>query len=94
MLVVSRQRDERIVLDFSGVSELDWSLLRAGATVEVTVVDIRGGDKVRVGVDAPPSVRVDRKELYLAKQRERALRHAAGLAACGTEDGGDGDEQE
>jgi sRNA-binding carbon storage regulator CsrA len=53
--------------------------------VEFTVVDIRGGDKVRVGVDAPPSVRVDRKELYLAKQRERALRHAAGLA-CGTED--------
>ena len=54
MLVLSRQRDETIMI---------------GDDIEVTVVDIRG-DKVRLGITAPKEVSVDRKEVYDAIQRE------------------------
>ena len=48
MLVLTRQRDQTIMI---------------GDDIEVTVVDIRG-DKVRVGINAPRSVAVHRKEVY------------------------------
>ena len=48
MLVLTRQRDQTIMI---------------GDDVEVTVVDIRG-DKVRLGINAPRSVSVHRKEVY------------------------------
>lgn len=54
MLVLSRQRDETIMI---------------GDEVEVTVVDIRG-DKVRLGITAPKEVTVHRKEVYEAIKRE------------------------
>jgi len=54
MLVLSRQRDETIMI---------------GDNVEVTVVDIRG-DKVRLGITAPIEIPVHRKEVYDAIQRE------------------------
>ncbi|MCK6456886.1 MAG: carbon storage regulator CsrA [Phycisphaerae bacterium] len=54
MLVLSRQRDETIMI---------------GDDVEITVVDIRG-DKVRLGITAPPHIPVHRKEVYDAIQRE------------------------
>ncbi len=54
MLVLSRQRDETIMI---------------GDDIEITVVDIRG-DKVRLGIAAPSSVPVHRKEVYEAIQRE------------------------
>jgi carbon storage regulator len=54
MLVLSRQRDETIMI---------------GDDVEITVVDIRG-DKVRLGITAPTHVSVHRKEVYDAIQRE------------------------
>jgi carbon storage regulator len=56
MLVLSRQRDEKILIGFD---------------IVVTVVDIRG-DKVRLGVDAPKSISVHRKEIFDAIERERA----------------------
>ncbi len=56
MLVLSRQRDETIMI---------------GDEVEITVVDIRG-DKVRLGINAPRSVQVHRKEVYDAIKRENA----------------------
>lgn len=58
MLVLSRQRDESIVV-----------ILEDGREVEFTVVDIRG-DKVRIGVDAPKTIAVHRKEVYDAIRRE------------------------
>jgi carbon storage regulator len=61
MLVLSRQRDETIMI---------------GDDIEITVVDIRG-DKVRLGITAPPSVPVHRKEVYEAIKREN--REAAGV---------------
>ena len=56
MLVLSRQRDETIMI---------------GDDVEITVVDIRG-DKVRLGITAPREVQVHRKEVYDAIKRENA----------------------
>ena len=55
MLVLSRQRDESIVI---------------GDNVVITIVDIRG-DKVRVGVEAPSEVPVHRREVYEAIHEER-----------------------
>ena len=54
MLVLSRQRDESIMI---------------GDTIVVTIVDIRG-DKVRLGINAPPEIPVHRQEVYEAIQRE------------------------
>lgn len=54
MLVLSRQRDETIMI---------------GDDIEVTVVDIRG-DKVRLGINAPKEVAVHRKEVYDAIREE------------------------
>jgi carbon storage regulator len=41
-----------------------------GDDVEVTIVDVRG-DKVRLGITAPKSIPVHRKEVYEAIQREK-----------------------
>ncbi len=54
MLVLSRQRDETIMI---------------GDNIQITVVDIRG-DKVRLGIVAPIEIPVHRKEVYDAIQRE------------------------
>ena len=54
MLVLSRQRDETIMI---------------GDEIEITVVDIRG-DKVRLGITAPTRIAVHRKEVYEAIRRE------------------------
>ena len=56
MLVLSRQRDESIMI---------------GDDIEITVVDVRG-EKVRLGITAPSHVPVHRKEVYEAIKREKA----------------------
>jgi len=53
MLVLSRHRDESIVI---------------GDNIVVTVVDIRG-DKVRLGINAPSDIPVHRQEVFDAIQR-------------------------
>ncbi len=60
MLVLSRQRDESIMI---------------GDDVEITIVDVRG-DKVRLGITAPKNVPVHRREIYDAIQREKAEKAA------------------
>ncbi|MDQ7779258.1 MAG: carbon storage regulator CsrA [Planctomycetota bacterium] len=50
MLVLTRQKNETIVI---------------GDNIEITVVGVRG-DKVRLGIQAPSTVSVHRKEVYLA----------------------------
>jgi len=54
MLVLSRQRDESIII---------------GDNIVVTIVDIRG-DKVRLGIEAPTEIPVHRREVFEAIQRE------------------------
>ena len=55
MLVLSRQKDESIII---------------GDDVEVVIVDVRG-DKVRLGITAPKNITVHRREVYEAIQREK-----------------------
>jgi carbon storage regulator len=42
-----------------------------GDDVEITIVDVRG-DKVRLGITAPKTISVHRKEVYNAIQQEKA----------------------
>jgi carbon storage regulator len=53
MLVLSRKRNESIVID---------------ENIVVTVVDIRG-DKVRLGIEAPKEVPIHRSEVYEALRK-------------------------
>lgn len=55
MLVLSRRKDERIDI---------------GGGIVITVVDIRG-DKVRLGIEAPESVSINRREITLKIQAEQ-----------------------
>ena len=52
MLVLSRLRNESIII---------------GDDIEVKVIDIRG-DRIRLGIQAPPHIPVHRQEVYLAIQ--------------------------
>ena len=77
MLVLSRQRDESIVI---------------GDKVVVTIVDIRG-DKVRLGIQAPGEIPVHRQEVYEAIQRENRskasqLQPSGPVANVGADDAG------
>lgn len=80
MLVLTRMRDEKIVLDFRKLSDADVAALRAGRTIEIMVVDIQR-DKVRLGTNAPSSVGIDRQELHREKLRHpRGARRLAGVS--------------
>lgn len=58
MLVLSRKKDERIII---------------GDQITIMVIEIRG-DKVRLGIDAPKEVTVHREEVYQAIRREQESR--------------------
>ncbi len=60
MLVLSRQKNESIII---------------GDDVEITIVDVRG-DKVRLGITAPRTISVHRKEVYEAIQKEKAAENS------------------
>ena len=54
MLVLSRKKDEKIII---------------GDNITIMVIEIRG-DKVRLGIDAPKEITVHRQEVYEAIKRE------------------------
>lgn len=54
MLVLSRQRDESIII---------------GDNIRIVIVDIRG-DKVRLGISAPQEISIHRQEVHEAIKRE------------------------
>ena len=72
MLVLSRQRDQSIMI---------------GDNIEITVVDVRG-DKVRLGINAPNTIPVHRKEVYQAIQREKLEGQAPSHPSAVTESPG------
>ena len=57
MLVLSRKPSEKIVI---------------GTDMVVTVLSV-DGDRVKLGVDAPRNIRVDRNEVYERRQEELRL---------------------
>ena len=65
MLVLSRQRDESIII---------------ADNIKITIVDIRG-DKVRLGIDAPKDIPVHRQEVFDAIQRENAQQNSEATPA-------------
>lgn len=59
MLVLSRGQGERVILD--------------NGRIRVTILQCRGGN-VRLGIEAPACVRVDREEIHQIRQaRARSL---------------------
>lgn len=66
MLVITRKRDEAIII---------------GDGIEIRVLR-SGRDAVRLGVTAPPSVSVHRREIYdlIRAENEWAARHSTELA--------------
>ncbi len=54
MLALSRKKDESIVINNN---------------VEITIIEIKG-DQVKIGISAPKSVPVYRKEVYVQIQQE------------------------
>ncbi len=52
MLVLTRRPGEEIVID---------------GNIRVTVVSVKG-DRIRIGIEAPPSVVVDRQEIHERRQ--------------------------
>ena len=64
MLVLSRKQNERI---------------RVGDSVVVTIVRV-SGDKVRIGIEAPPGVRVLRDELRGHSDRDLGRVDGAGIS--------------
>ena len=61
MLVLTRQRDEQIII---------------GDNIVISVVEIRG-DKVRLGIEAPVEIPVHRREVYEAIQQRLIAEAAA-----------------
>ena len=67
MLVLTRKKDQALVI---------------GDDIEITVLDIQG-DQIRLGVDAPKSIKIFRKELYLEilEENKSAAKAAAQVPA-------------
>lgn len=60
MLVLTRKLDQSITIgDPAGEDQ----------AVEITIIEVKG-DQVRLGINAPRDVTVDRKEIWLEKQGE------------------------
>ena len=62
MLILSRKTNQKI---------------RVGDSIEITVIEVRG-DQVKIGVEAPRSVKVFREEIYDEIQRENTAALATG----------------
>ncbi|MBN2625431.1 MAG: carbon storage regulator CsrA [Spirochaetales bacterium] len=69
MLILSRRKDETIIIDDK---------------IEISIVDIKG-DQVKLGINAPRSVKIYRKEVYLEIEKENAAaaRSSDALASLG-----------
>jgi carbon storage regulator len=78
MLVLTRRVGEQIVI---------------AGDIHITVVAVHG-DKVRLGITAPESVRVDREEVHAHRAAEQARRAEEVLRRNGSCPGGGGPEDD
>lgn len=62
MLVLKRKIGKRIIITDK----------TNGTTIVITAVNV-GGDSMKIGVDAPQHVVIDREEVHLAKLAERGV---------------------
>lgn len=60
MLVLTRKIGEKILI---------------GDDIEILVIGVRSREKVRIGVQAPPDIAVDREEVRKSKDEERSTRN-------------------
>jgi len=67
MLVLTRLTGQRIVLSGGPLS----------SPITVKVVDVRDGCRVRLGIEAPAEIDVDREEIHLLKEADRNGRQDA-----------------
>ena len=63
--------------------------IRIGDSVKITVLEVRSG-QVKLGIEAPPEVKVHREEIY-ARIQEENRRAQAGTPAPEGEAGGGGE---
>lgn len=70
MLILSRKRDESIIID---------------GRITISIVDIKG-DQVKLGIDAPREVKIHREEVFKAIQQENieAAKSTANLPDLGS----------
>lgn len=69
MLVLTRRVGEQIIID---------------ENIRLEVLEVRGG-KVRLGLEAPPSVRIDRMEIH-HKRADQPVKATLAVAAANLED--------
>ncbi len=69
MLVLSRRKGEAVII---------------AGNVRVEVVEVRG-DKVRLGITAPESIRVDREEVHLSRAATALSPEGGRESAAGAE---------
>jgi len=62
--------------------------IRIGDSVKITVLEVRSG-QVKLGIEAPPEVKVHREEIY-ARIQEEARRAQEKRESEGGDDGGSG----
>lgn len=63
--------------------------IRIGDDVKITIVEVKG-NHVKLGIDAPPSVKVHREEIYERIQQENRRNQAAQGGGGGTNASPDG----
>lgn len=68
MLILSRKRDEKIVMHNT----------RTGDLITMMVTDLQGGFKVRFGIDAPAHIAVHRLEVWNRIKEQREQREGGG----------------
>ena len=60
MLALSRKKDEAVIINDD---------------IEITIIEIKG-DQVKIGISAPKSVPIYRKEVYMQIQNASRRRHS------------------
>ena len=77
MLVLSREPDQEIIIDLSGLTTSQLHQLARGKPIRVMVSSVNGST-VRLGIDAPHCVTIHRREVYETIRRERRMHRISG----------------